>query len=139
MPTAILWFRRDLRLGDHPALLAALDAAGPDGTVLPLFVVDGRLWGPAGNPRRRFLLDCLAELDEQTDGALVLRSGDPARVVRQVAAEVGASTVHVTGDTGPYGRRRDAAVERALGDVSFVGTGSPYAISPGRLTTRCAA
>jgi deoxyribodipyrimidine photo-lyase len=28
MPTSILWFRRDLRLGDHPALLAAREAAG---------------------------------------------------------------------------------------------------------------
>ena len=43
MPTALLWFRRDLRLGDHPALLAALDAAGPDGTVVPVFVFDDRL------------------------------------------------------------------------------------------------
>jgi deoxyribodipyrimidine photo-lyase len=136
MPTAILWFRRDLRLGDHPALLAALDAAGPGGTVLPLFVVDDRLWGPAGDPRRRFLLDCLADLGAQTGGALVLRAGDPARVVPQVAAEVGASSVHVTGDTGPYGRRRDAAVEGGLGNVAFVGTGSPYAITPGRLTTQ---
>ena len=31
MPTSILWFRRDLRLGDHPALLAAREAAGIDG------------------------------------------------------------------------------------------------------------
>jgi deoxyribodipyrimidine photo-lyase len=136
VPTALIWFRRDLRLGDHPALLAALDPAGGDGTVLPLFVFDDRLWGPSGDPRRRFLLDCLADLREQTGGALVLRSGDPARVVPQLAAEVGASSVHVTGDAGPYGRRRDAAVELALGDVPLVRTGSPYAVAPGRLTTR---
>src|SRR3954469_16310172 len=128
VPTALLWFRRDLRLGDHPALLAALDAADQ---VLPVFVFDDRLWGPAGNPRRQFLLDCLADLREQTGGALVLRSGDPAGVLPQVAAEVGASSVHVTGDAGPYGRRRDAAVERALGDVPFVRTGSSYAVAPG--------
>ena len=62
MPTALLWFRRDLRLTDHPALLAACDAAGPDGSVVPVFVFDDRLYGPSGDPRRRFLLDCLAEL-----------------------------------------------------------------------------
>jgi deoxyribodipyrimidine photo-lyase len=133
VPTALLWFRRDLRLGDHPALLAALDAADD---VLPVFVFDERLWGPSGNPRRRFLLDCLADLGEQTGGALVLRSGDPAQVLPRLATEVGASSVHVTGDAGPYGRRRDAAVERALGDVAFVRTGSPYAVAPGRLTTQ---
>ena len=81
MPTALLWFRRDLRLADHPALLEAREAAGPEGAVLPLFVFDPRLWGPSGLPRRRFLLDCLADLGGQVDGALVLRSGDPVGVL----------------------------------------------------------
>ncbi|MFP5370320.1 MAG: deoxyribodipyrimidine photo-lyase, partial [Actinomycetes bacterium] len=136
MPSAVLWFRRDLRLGDHPALLAALEAAGPDGSVLPVFVFDERLWGPSGNPRRRFLLDCLAELREQTDGALVLRSGDPARVIPELVAEAGAGSVHVSADAGPYGRSRDAAVEQALGAVPLVRTGSPYLVAPGRVTKR---
>ncbi|WP_138733459.1 cryptochrome/photolyase family protein [Modestobacter excelsi] len=136
MPTALLWFRRDLRLGDHPALLAAVDAASPDGTVVPLFVFDDRLYGPSGDPRRRFLLDCLAELDTDTGGALVRRTGDPADVVPALVAELGAVSVHVTADAGPYGRRRDQAVERALGDVPLVRTGSPYAVAPGRLTKR---
>ena len=128
MPTAVLWFRRDLRLHDHPALLAARDAAGPDGTVLPVFVFDDRLWGPAGGPRRRFLLDCLAELREATDGALVHRArATRPRVVSRLVAEVGADSVHVSADAGPYGRRRDAAVERALDGVPLVRTGSPYA------------
>ncbi|MCW2684735.1 MAG: phr [Blastococcus sp.] len=134
MPTALLWFRRDLRLDDHPALLAAIDAAGPDGTVLPVFVFDERLWSPSGDPRRRFLLDCLADLREQTGGALVLRSGDPAQALTRLVGEVGADSVHVSADAGPYGRRRDDAVERALGDVPFVRTGSPYAVTPGRVT-----
>jgi deoxyribodipyrimidine photo-lyase len=45
--------------------------------------------------------------------------------------------VHVAADFGPYGRRRDEAVERALAehDVTLVRTGSPYAVAPGRLTT----
>ena len=38
MPSrAVAWFRRDLRVTDHPALLAALDAAEE---VVPVFVVD---------------------------------------------------------------------------------------------------
>jgi deoxyribodipyrimidine photo-lyase len=134
MPPAVLWFRRDLRLGDHPALLAALDATGPDCTVLPVFAFDERLWRPSGDPRRRFLLDCLDDLRAQTGGALVLRSGDPARVIPRLAAEVGAGSVHVSADSGPYGRRRDDAVERALGGIPLVRTGSPYAVTPGRVT-----
>jgi deoxyribodipyrimidine photo-lyase len=136
VPTALLWFRRDLRLGDHPALHAALDAAGPDGTVVPVFVFDDRLYGPSGDPRRRFLHDCLTELDGSMDGALVRRHGDPARVLPELAAEVGTATVHVTADAGPYGRRRDQSVEQALGEVPLVRTGSPYAVAPGRVTKR---
>ncbi|MGY1615692.1 cryptochrome/photolyase family protein [Geodermatophilus sp. SYSU D00691] len=134
MPTSLLWFRRDLRLSDHPALVAARDDAGPDGSVLPVFVLDPRLWEPAGPPRRRFLFDCLAALDESLDGALVVRTGDPARVLPALVREAGAAAVHVSADAGPYGRARDAAVERALGDVPLVRTGSPYAVTPGRIT-----
>ena len=46
MPT-LLWFRRDLRLHDLPALLDAADGSG----VLACFVLDPRLEGPSG-PRR---------------------------------------------------------------------------------------
>jgi deoxyribodipyrimidine photo-lyase len=134
VPTSLLWFRRDLRLADHPALLAARDAAGPDGDVVGVFVVDPRLWRPAGAPRRQFLRACLTELDTGLDGALVIRSGDPVRVLPGLVRESGATSVHVSADAGPYGRERDAAVGRALGDVPLVATGSPYAVTPGRVT-----
>ena len=51
---AVAWFRRDLRVADHPALRAALDAAGQ---VVPVFVVDRTLLGgcPSGPNRRAFL------------------------------------------------------------------------------------
>jgi deoxyribodipyrimidine photo-lyase len=134
VPTSLLWFRRDLRLSDHPALLAAVDAAGADGAVVPVFVLDPRLWDPAGAPRRQFLRDCLAALDQSLDGALVVRSGDPSSVVPALAAELQSDGVHVSADAGPYGRRRDAAVDQALGEVPLIRTGSPYAVTPGRVT-----
>src|SRR6478672_7369005 len=40
--TTVMWFRRDLRLADNPALLDACDSDG----VLPLFVLDPALWNP---------------------------------------------------------------------------------------------
>ena len=134
MPTALIWFRRDLRLADHPALLTAIDAAGDGGSVVPVFVVDPRLWEPSGRPRRQFLRGCLADLREQTGGALVIRSGDPARVVPELVRETGAGSVHVSADAGVYGRARDAAVDQALDDVPLVRTGSPYGVTPGRVT-----
>ena len=38
------------------------------------------------------------------------------------------------GDYTPFGRRRDAAVRAALGDIPLEATGSPYLVSPGRVT-----
>jgi deoxyribodipyrimidine photo-lyase len=131
--TSVLWFRRDLRLGDNPALLAARDAAGDDG-VLPLFVLDDVLRGPAGAPRLAFLYGCLRELDAALGGRLVVLRGRPEEVLPRVVRAVGASSVHVAADFGPYGQRRDAAVEQSLPEgVPLVRTGSPYAIAPGRV------
>nr|WP_218885491.1 deoxyribodipyrimidine photo-lyase [Kineococcus aurantiacus] len=124
-----MWFRRDLRLHDHPALLAA----AADGAVLPLFVVDPALWRPSGDVRRAYLLRSLRALDARLGGHLVVEAGDPAEVVDRVAARAGARRVHVTADAGPYGRRRDDAVARALAahGRELVRTGTPYAIGPG--------
>jgi deoxyribodipyrimidine photo-lyase len=137
MPTTVLWFRRDLRLSDHPALLEAVRAAGSDGTVVPLFVLDDRLWGPSGANRRAFLVGCLRELAGAVEDRLVIRSGDPVEVVPAVAREVEARQVFVTADFGPYGTERDDAVEQALAAVrgELVRAGSPYAVEPGEVRT----
>ena len=128
----VLWFRRDLRLADHPAL----SAATADGPVTPLFVLDPVFLSRAGAPRLAFLSSGLAALDEAMGGALVVRTGDPATVVPALAAEVGARDVHATADFGPYGHRRDRSVAAALeADArSLVLSGSPYATDPGSVT-----
>lgn len=128
-----MWFRRDLRLNDNPALLDAVAAGG--GRVAGLFVIDPLLWDQAGKPRRDHLTASLRSLSEALGGRLVVRIGDPATVVPALAAEVDAVSVHVSADYGPYGRRRDAAVEEALG-CPLVSTGSPYAVAPGRVLTQ---
>jgi deoxyribodipyrimidine photo-lyase len=129
--TSIMWFRRDLRLGDNPALLAA---AGSADRVLPLFVLDPALLGTAGRRAER-LRASLAALRDDLEGALVVRTGDPRTVVPALAAEAGAHEVHVSGESTPYGRRRDEAVARHLGAhaARLVATGSPYAVTPGRV------
>lgn len=133
-PTRVLWFRRDLRLQDHPALM---DAAQDAGSLHALFVLDPVLLR-AGAPRVAFLLRSLSALRDDLahhGGSMILRTGDARKVVPAFAAEVGAASVHISEDFTPYGRRRDADVARALEDVPLVATGSPYAVSPGRILT----
>jgi deoxyribodipyrimidine photo-lyase len=128
---SVMWFRRDLRLRDNPALV---EAAG-SGPVVPLFVLDDRLWGPAGAPRRSHLARSLASLRHDA-GALTVRHGDPVEVVVRTAEEAGADSVHIAADFGPYGVRRDREVEEALAaeGIDLVRTGSAYAVAPGRVT-----
>jgi deoxyribodipyrimidine photo-lyase len=128
--SSLLWLRRDLRLGDHPALLSAREAA--DGELAVLFVVDPALWDRAGTVRTAWLAATLRALDEDLDGRLTLRVGDPVEVVPAVAREVSATGVHVTRETTPFGTRRDRRVQDALpGEVDWVETGTPYAVGPG--------
>ncbi len=128
-----MWFRRDLRLSDNPALLDAI-AAGPDG-VVPLFVLDDTLWNARATTRVAYLSALLADLSERIGGLHVVH-GDPASEVVRIARQVEATSVHVAADFTPYGSRRDTAVEDALRehDVALVRTGSPYAVAPGRIT-----
>ena len=75
-----MWFRRDLRLADHPALIAA----GADGAeVVPVFIIDPT-FAASGAPRLAYLHDCLSSLDAEirrrSGTGLVIRHGDPADV-----------------------------------------------------------
>lgn len=128
--TAIHWFRRDLRLGDNPSLHAAADA----GDVLALYVLDPHLWRSAGAPRRAYLARSLAALDAQTGDHLLVRYGDPRELLPSLVREVDAEAVHVAASCEPFGRRRDDAIEAGLG-VPLIRTGSPYAVTPGRIRT----
>ncbi|HSN12041.1 MAG TPA: deoxyribodipyrimidine photo-lyase, partial [Propionibacteriaceae bacterium] len=126
----VVWLRRDLRRSDLPTLAAAAES----GPVTVVFVVDPALWDPAADtPRRRWLAATLLALRETYDGRLTLRTGDPATVIHRVAREAGATAVHVSEETEPEGAARDRRVERVLGDVPLVRTGSPYAVTPGRV------
>lgn len=114
--TAIAWFRRDLRLHDHPALTEVVRRGG---RVVPLFVLDPALLdGPRASAVRRWiLLRTLAALDaalRARGSGLVIRHGRPEEVVPALAAEIGAGTVLATRDVTPYARRRDRAVAAAL-------------------------
>ena len=126
-----MWFRRDLRTRDHPALVQAV-AQGAGQPILPLFIVIPGPWQRLGGPARAYLTDSLSALREDL-GGLHVRTGDPAEVLRTLAGEIGPLTVHVTAAHTPAGRERDARVAQALAGVGsqLVATGSNYAVEPG--------
>ena len=75
--TALLWYRRDLRVADHPALTRA---AREYDRVVPVFVLDDALLRGrfAQRPRTAFMLGCLRALDaalRERGSGLVVRHG----------------------------------------------------------------
>ena len=112
--STVVWFRRDLRLHDHPALSEA--GSGP---IAPLFVLDpGILDGRSRSPNRIwFLLGALDSLAIELAGRgarLSIAVGRPSDVVPSFARAIGASVVTVSRDLTPYGRSRDKAVSDLL-------------------------
>ena len=125
---SIFWFRRDLRLSDNPALLAALSESEE---IVPVFVMDQEIAKRAGEYRRAYLSSSLRALNKSLGNSLHILQGDPAVVLRETMNRYGASSIHVTEEFAPYGVERDRRVEAA--GISLTATGSIYAISPGRM------
>ena len=119
--TTILWLRRDLRLGDNPALLAAAqEARGRGGALLPAYVWEPpsrRAWAPGGAARwwLRRSLDSLDGDLRRLGSRLLVERGDPARVVAALAEQVAASAVVWTAGLDPDEVADDLALEAALG------------------------
>ena len=116
MATAIVWFRRDLRVRDHPALRAALERHE---RIVPVFFLDERLLHGrfASGNRTQFLLECLGELDKslrERGGRLVVRHELPEQGLVTLARETGAERIYLSRDVTPYARARGAEVARAL-------------------------
>ncbi len=134
MMTTILWLRRDLRRADH----TALDAASRQGRVLPLFVIEPALWDASGPVRRGWLAATILATRVAYDDRLCVRVGDPEEIVSQTAREVDAESVHVTGETTPWGVRRDRQVRERLAQhgVAWHEHGTPYAVAPGTVRNR---
>jgi deoxyribodipyrimidine photo-lyase len=126
--TAIVWFRRDLRVHDHPALRAALDEAD---RVIPFFCFDDRLLHGrhSSGPRTQFMLECLHDLDgslRERGGALVVRRGKPEEELRRL----GADSIHFTADVSPFARSRrvEGQAHPGLTVVDHVGDLKPYQV-----------
>ena len=115
MTVSVVWFRRDLRVADHPALTAAVER----GEVAAVFCLDDRLIHGrfASGPRTQFMLECLGELRaslEEIGATLHLVQGRPEQRIPEFVETVGATELHFSRDLTPFARRRGEEVRDAL-------------------------
>jgi deoxyribodipyrimidine photo-lyase len=99
--TILVWFRNDLRIHDNEILLEAIRKADK---VLPVYCFDPYYFKPnlSGNPktgniRVRFLLESVASLRKNLQGIggeLIVRIGNPAEILPQLADEYQVSEVY---------------------------------------------
>ena len=111
----LLWLRQDLRLHDHPALVAAVG----EGAVIPVYVLDDETSGEwrIGGAQRWWLHGSLASLDRslrEKGSRLILRRGPAAEVIRGLLAETGAARVHAIRHYEPWWRAAEASLGEAL-------------------------
>jgi deoxyribodipyrimidine photo-lyase len=109
----IIWFRRDLRIDDNPALFHAAAQGAP---VIPLFVFDAGLVRslPSDGAAFDFQAEALAELDEglrALGGKLVTRRGSVQKVHESLIRETQPAALYYNRDYEPYARVRDQEIE----------------------------
>ncbi|CDZ27271.1 DNA photolyase family protein [Neorhizobium galegae] len=97
---AILWFRKDLRLDDNPALHAAIEAGGPVIPVIPVYIREPAHLniGPLGAAQAWWLHHSLAALKaslKSLNSDLILASGKAEDVLADLARKTNATTVFV--------------------------------------------
>ena len=124
----IIWFRRDLRIGDHPALLEAIENSDE---IVPLFILDKSQIAEAGAKLLAYMGQSLRALDESLGNKLHIIEGDQVEILKDLIARYNVKEVHISDEYERYGVARDARVEAA--GIPLVRTGSPYAVKPGRV------
>lgn len=143
MTTALVWFRRDLRLADNEALAAAI---AEHTAVVPVFIWnpgDDPLW-PQGAASRWYLRESLAALASELTarGSRLLElHGDPVALLPQLARACDATAVYWSRRYEPSALRGEAAAEAALqqwGIAAHPHTGS-LLVEPWAITSRTGA
>ncbi|MGA9116882.1 MAG: deoxyribodipyrimidine photo-lyase [Bacteroidota bacterium] len=113
MRPVIVWFRRDLRIRDNPALWNATHSGAP---IIPLFIFDQGLIRRLPSDGAVFdfqakALEDLAGALRGLGGDLILRSGRVLEIHRRLMAEAEPAALYFNRDYEPAGRSRDADVE----------------------------
>lgn len=118
MKPVIYWVRRDFRLADNAALVAAVARGAP---IVPLFICDDVVEGQGAAPKFRLEagLRVFAEALASEGSRLILRRGPALEVIQQVVAETGADAVVWNRLYDPISKARDTAVKAGLKEAGI--------------------
>jgi deoxyribodipyrimidine photo-lyase len=125
---SIVWFRRDLRISDHPALVAALSESDE---IVPVFIIDSKLIERTGSNGLAYLAQSLQHLDASLDKKLQVIAGQPIEVLKKLQEKYNAQSVHISAEYEPISAAQDLEIEKS--GIKLVRTGSAYAVAPGRV------
>jgi deoxyribodipyrimidine photo-lyase len=134
----ILWFRRDLRLADQPALAAAVASGAP---VIPVFILDDETpkHRKMGGASRWWWYNTLMSLDAdlaKLGSRLILRAGKSDDVLADLTKETGASAIHCIRHYEPWWRNAEKAVAKSLPEgCKLICHDGNYLLPPGSVTT----
>ncbi|AIK97062.1 cryptochrome/photolyase family protein [Candidatus Odyssella acanthamoebae] len=113
----IVWFRKDLRLTDNPALLEAIRLKAD---IIPLFILENHnRWQPGG-ASRWWLHHSLADLNSKLEGKMVFRQGKAASILKELIVESGATAVFWNRRYGPEDIAIDTALKSELQDKGIL-------------------
>ncbi|XP_037442817.1 uncharacterized protein LOC119311278 [Triticum dicoccoides] len=117
---AVVWFKHDLRLDDHPGLVAA--CAEPSRPVVPLYVFDSRILAGYSDTRLELLLFALKDLklalkSQRSD--LLIGLGNAEDAVLKLANEVQAGVIYTEEEVEHSVCSVLANVESSLSNGSF--------------------
>lgn len=109
----LVWLRRELRLADHPALLAAAGSGRP---VIPVFLYEesAQSLGAAAKLRLELGLAAFARALEDLGSRLILRRSPAAEGLAALIAETGARAIYWSRSYEPAEVARDKALKADL-------------------------
>ena len=144
MATALVWLHQDLRIGDHPALDAAINAAAASGgAVIPIYILDDQAAGrwKMGGASRWWLHHSLTDLQhglERLGAGLVIRKGDAEAIIPQLIAETGATQIFTSRRGEPWSKQQLSQIANTLkgqGVTTHI-SNSPFLIEPGDVLSK---
>ena len=114
--TTLLWFRRDLRLTDNPALESALERGGPIVCAYVQDDADAGDWAPGGASRWWLAasLEALGQDLVKRGNRLILRAGPAQIEIPKLVAETKADAVFWNRRYEPWATKRDEKIKSAL-------------------------